>query len=102
MDSKRLKLLERAYEAEINAALGGHALHMMQTKAALAETLVEEGYLAKCKVTVFGATVEGYELTHVGRMAYCMTCEDELPNALAQGPGGSSPGPAGATGSAAD
>lgn len=81
MDSKRLKLLERAYEAEINAALVGHRLHMMQTKAVLAKTMVEEGYLAECKVTVSGATVEGYELTHVGRMVYCMTCEDELPNA---------------------
>lgn len=73
MDSKRMKLLERAYAAEINAALGGHPLHMMQTKSALAEAMVEEGYLAKCKATALGATFEGYELTHVGRMAYCMT-----------------------------
>lgn len=65
MDSKRLKLLERAYESEISAALFGCGLHMMQTKAALAEAMVKEGY----------------ELTHVGRMAYCMTCEGELPNA---------------------
>lgn len=81
MDSKRLKLLERAYEAEISAALFGCGLHMMQTKAALAEAMVKEGYLAKCKATVSGATLGGYELTHVGRMAYCMTCEGELPNA---------------------
>lgn len=87
MDSKRLKLLERAYEAEVNAALSGHGLHMMQTKAALAETMVDEGYLAKCKATMSGATFEGYELTHVGRMAYCMACEDELPNAKVSGAG---------------
>lgn len=80
MDSKRLKLLERAYGAEIDAAMIGHGLHMMQTNAALAKTMVEEGYLAECKVTVSGTTIEGYELTHVGRLAYCMTCEDELPN----------------------
>ena len=80
MDRKRFKLLERAYEAEVNAALSGRDLHMMQTKAALAETMVDEGYLAKCKAAVSGATFEGYELTHVGRMAYCMACEDELPN----------------------
>jgi hypothetical protein len=79
MDSKRLKLLERAYGAKIDAALMGHGLHMMQTKAALAKTMVKEGYLVACKATVSGATVEGYELTHVGRMAYCMTCEDEFP-----------------------
>lgn len=81
MDGKRMKLLERAFEAEIDAALSGRGLHMMQTKSALAETMVEEGYLAKCKATMSGATFEGYELTHFGRMAYCMTCEDELPNA---------------------
>lgn len=80
MDNKRLKLLERAYEAEITAALSGHGLHMMQTKAALAETMVEEGYLAKCKETVSGVTIEGYELTDVGRMAFCMECDVELPN----------------------
>jgi hypothetical protein len=80
MDKKRLALLGKAYETEVNAALAGHGLHMMQTKAALAETMVEEGYLAKCKATVSGATVAGYELTHVGRMTYCMECEDELPN----------------------
>lgn len=84
MDKKRLALLEKAYEAEVSAALEGHWLHMMQTKAALAETMVEEGYLAKCKVSVSGATAEGYELTHVGRMAYCMTCE-EMPNAAVKG-----------------
>lgn len=101
MDSKRMNLLERAYAAEVNAALGGHPLHMMQTKAALAEKMVEEGYLAKCKATVSGATFEGYELTHVGRMAYCMECEDELPNVLVQGretrSGEASAGTAGST-----
>ena len=92
MDSKRMKLLERAYTAEVNSALAGHRLHMMQTKSALAETMVEEGYLAKCKVKVSGATVEGYELTHVGRMTYCMECEDELPNAEVSGAGTASAG----------
>jgi hypothetical protein len=55
--------------------LNGCQLHLMQTKAALAETLAEEGLLAKCKVSISGATVEGYELTHLGRMAYCMACD---------------------------
>ena len=80
MDKKRLALLEKAFDAEVSAALRGHQLHIMQTKSKLAETLAEEGLLAKCKVQISGATVEGYELTHVGRMAYCMTC-DEMPNA---------------------
>ncbi len=76
MDKKRLGLLEKAYAAEVNSARQGNQLHFMQTKAALAETMVEEGLLAKCKVQISGATVEGYELTHVGRMSYCMTCDE--------------------------
>jgi hypothetical protein len=78
MDGKRMKLLERAYNAEIDAALNRHPLHLMQTKAALAKTMVDEGYLAECKVTVSSATFDGYELTHAGRMAYCIWCEDAL------------------------
>lgn len=74
MDSKRLNLLERAFEAELNAALNGHGLHLMQTKSALAGKLVDEGYLAKCKVVLSGTSIEGYELSESGRMAYCMRC----------------------------
>lgn len=77
MDSKRLKLLERAFEAEVEGALN-QGLHMMQTKSALAETMVEEGLLAKVRVKESGVTIEGYELTHVGRMTYCMECRDEV------------------------
>lgn len=89
MDKKRLALLERAFMAEINTAVGHHQMHMMQTKAALAEKMVEEGYLAKCTVKSFGATFSGYELTHVGRMAYCMECDDGLPIILDNENGGS-------------
>ncbi|GIK74441.1 MAG: hypothetical protein BroJett021_34290 [Chloroflexota bacterium] len=84
MDKKRLKLLERAYEAEVNAAFN-HGLHIIQTKAALAEVMVEEGYLAKCQVKVSGVTIEGYELTHLGRMTYCMSCEGEEPSPSDEG-----------------
>lgn len=77
MDKKRLRLLEKAFDSEVHAALHGSQLHMMQTKSALAETMVEEGLLAKCKIQISGVTVEGYELTHVGRMSYCMTCDDD-------------------------
>ncbi|HEX6827318.1 MAG TPA: hypothetical protein VF077_13445 [Nitrospiraceae bacterium] len=76
LDMKRWKLLERAYEAEINAALRGHGLHIIQTRAALAKTMVDEGYFDECTVVVSGVTVNGYSLTHAGRMMYCMECDD--------------------------
>lgn len=80
MDSKRMKLLERAYGAEVDAALSGHPLHIIQTKVTLAETMVDEGLLAKWKGKLSGVTIEGYELTHAGRMTYCMSCDEEVPN----------------------
>lgn len=76
MNAKRLNLLERAYDAEVNAALNGSGLHILQTKSALAKQMAEEGYLQEVKVTFSGVTVEGYELTHAGRMSFCMSCSE--------------------------
>jgi acetoacetate decarboxylase len=71
---------------DIRFATGAKGLRSLAKELAeLAETMVEEGYLVKCKSTALGATFEGYELTHVGRMAYCMECKDELPNAERNG-----------------
>tara|TARA_R110000823_G_C15721597_1_gene478717 strand:- start:38 stop:277 length:240 start_codon:yes stop_codon:yes gene_type:complete len=77
MNKKDLGLLERAFEAEIGAALEGTP-RLMQTKAtARADALVADGLLAKCVEFWRGIKIEGYELTHAGRFAYCATCEDE-------------------------
>lgn len=43
--------------------------------------LVEDGLLRKVRKTFAGRhAVEGYALTEAGRLAYCLTCEDEPPN----------------------
>lgn len=73
MNKRELALLERAYKAEVKAALSNHVIHLIQTRSALAEKMVEEGYLTKCKMVVSGVTIEGYELSHLGRTSYCMT-----------------------------
>lgn len=87
MDKKRLALLEKAFGAEIDAALKNRQLHIMQTKSALAEKLVEEGLLRKVSMRIaespWPCTIYGYELTHLGRMAYCMSCPDIIPLARA-------------------
>jgi len=72
MDKERLALLAKAYDAEINAALSRSPLWLMQTKSKLATKMVKEGLLSKCEVTVHGIHYEGYELTHAGRMMFCM------------------------------
>ena len=75
MDKKRLAILEKAYAAEIDSALSGSPLHILQTRSGLAGILEYEGFLRRIKISHLGVTVEGYELTHAGRLAYCMTCE---------------------------
>lgn len=79
MNKKDLALLERAFAAEISAALEGSP-RLMQTKAtARADALVADGLLAKCVETWRGIRIKGYELTHLGRFTYCATCGEEAP-----------------------
>jgi hypothetical protein len=75
MDKKSLALLEKAFSSEIGAALEGSP-RLMQTKATLrADALVADGMLRKCVESWRGIEIEGYELTHAGRLTYCATCE---------------------------
>lgn len=77
MNKASLALLERAFTAEIDAALNG-GIELIQTKSKLAATLVDEGYLIKETRKLrgrFSVTVEGYRLTEFGRFTYCMNCK---------------------------
>lgn len=76
LTKRELAILERAYSAEINSALSG-ALPIIQSRSRVAEQLAADGYLQKRTIELGGrlpVTVEGYELTHAGRFAYCATC----------------------------
>lgn len=76
MNKDDMALLEKAYAAEVDAALSKSELYMMQTRATKrADALVDDGLLRKVNKTLAGRyTVEGYALTEAGRLAYCMTC----------------------------
>lgn len=79
MDKRSLNLLEKAFVAEIDEGVN-KGIGLMQTKSKLAEKLVDEGYLVKDVQTLGGrlpVSVEGYRLTHLGRITYCLSCEDE-------------------------
>lgn len=82
MNKQELALLEKAYAAEVDAALSKSGLYMMQTMATKrADALVADGLLRKVKETLAGRyTVEGYALTDAGRLAFCLTCEEEAPS----------------------
>lgn len=80
MNKKELAVLEKAFDAEVRDALRGEGFGLIQTRSKLAVELVEKGMLQKKTVKLggrFPVTVEGYELTHAGRIAYCETCKDE-------------------------
>ena len=81
MDTKSLDLLEKAFAAEIDAAENKSQLYMMQTKATKrADALVADGMMHKVSRTLAGhCTVEGYALTELGRLTYCMSerCSSE-------------------------
>lgn len=81
MNKQQISILERAYVAEVNGALSGSGLDILQTKSKVAAKLAEEGYLEKVEhiinegvITIY---IKGYRLTHLGRMTYCATCEGE-------------------------
>lgn len=76
MRARELKMLEKAYAAEVNGALG-NGIQIMQTRGTdTADQLVNEGYLRRVKETHFGVTIEGYLLTDLGRLIYCMSAGD--------------------------
>lgn len=75
MNTKDLALLERAFAAEVRGAIQ-KCPRLMQTKAtARADALVADGLLTKAAEMWSGARIEGYELTHAGRLLYCATCD---------------------------
>jgi hypothetical protein len=73
MKKSELKILEKVFEAEVQAAFSTHGIHLFQTKSKVAAKLAEEGFLNFCQINFSGLRVSGYELTHAGRLAYCST-----------------------------
>lgn len=71
MKKTELAILEKSFNAEINAAFCAHGIHLFQTKSKVAQKLAEEGYLNFTSLDFQGCTISGYELTHAGRLTYC-------------------------------
>jgi hypothetical protein len=82
MKKSHLAALEKLFVYEINRALDKtHAGFPMQSKAKVYQELEVEHCVERVTVKHkdrFGEiTIEGWELTHAGRWAYCETCDDE-------------------------
>lgn len=80
MTKAELKMLEKLFAAEIDAAVSGNSLlSVVQSKSKLLPKLEAEGYVRRVrrelKADRFGPIViEGWELTYAGNAAYCLTC----------------------------
>ncbi len=79
MNKKELALLEMAFAAEIDGALSKNpVMQIMQTESKLAAKLVTDGMLVNKSMRTGGnpwpCTVDGYVLTELGRLTYCMSC----------------------------
>ena len=63
--SDEIKWMEKVFAAEIENRLP------FQTKAAIMERMEAGGLVEPMKVRMSGCTVEGWQLTHRGRIQYC-------------------------------
>lgn len=73
MKKRYLDMLERVFVAEINDRLP------FQSKRKIMLELAAEGYIQPMTTILpgrFPVRIEGWELTHLGRLSYCTTCDE--------------------------
>lgn len=93
MTKAELAMLEKVFSREVEAALNKWPHHLFHSRGQIAARLATDGYLQYRIIELpdlnFGRIhVDGYELTHLGRLAYCMTCDDAAPTHGATAPDG--------------
>ena len=72
MNKADLRVLERAFAMEVRGSI-------LQGKSKRIDALVASGHLQPETITFggrFSVTCKGYSLTHLGRLEYCMTCDE--------------------------
>ena len=81
MNKSELRLLEKIYAAEIDAALSNNPLvGVFQTKSKLIHKLKADGLVEEISFTLppkppFGSmTIKGWGLTLLGNATYCFSC----------------------------
>lgn len=77
MNKAEMKILEGAYEAEVSGALN-KTTAVFQSRSKVAKQLADEGYLQPTVEHIrcgnMPVKIEGYTLTHAGRLTYCLSC----------------------------
>ena len=78
MTKRHLLALEKCLESEIEGALRGWG-RCVQSKAKVYKELEAEGLVKWTEERLggrFPMTIEGWELTLAGHVAYCLSCDD--------------------------
>lgn len=71
MKKKQLAILERAWEAEIAHSLKEIRYPLIQSETKVAKQLADDGYLRFVQIADRAFRFKGYQITHLGIMAYC-------------------------------
>jgi hypothetical protein len=78
MHKRELALLGEAYGAEIRSAITGE-IHVFQSRSKVAKKLCADGLFEEKTLIIngrFPVKITGYQLTELGRMKFCMACEN--------------------------
>jgi hypothetical protein len=77
MTKQELKLLERAFAADVDSSNRSATGGIIQTKGKIASKLADDGLLEKAEFTINcvpPVTVKGYVITMLGHFTYCANC----------------------------
>lgn len=77
MNQRDLKTLERLFVSEIHGLLPFQKIGPKHAEKLESEGLIQG--MEKILPGRFPMLIKGWQLTHLGRMSYCSTCEDEEP-----------------------
>lgn len=71
LNKKQLAILERAWETDIAHALKEIPYPIFQSKSKVVQQLADDGYLRFVQIADRVFRFKGYQITHLGIMAYC-------------------------------
>ena len=80
MNKRDIDMLGNLFAVEVNAAVTGQPhMRVYQTRSKRIQALKELGLVKETEERVgrgpFAVTVKGWELTTLGHMTYCMSCD---------------------------
>jgi hypothetical protein len=80
LNRRDLELLGKVFAVEVHAALTPRYPMVFQTRSKRIQALKEMGMVKEAEKRVgrgpFAVTIKGWELTALGHLTYCMSCDE--------------------------